>query len=283
MKSGDMVGPPQSPKRRPLSGAVDAHVHLVGGPDDFPLWEGRVEDPPAGRDFEGWLEAYRAHLDVMGFERGVLVHSILYGGDNRITLEAASRMGPGFVSVCLVHDGASDAELDALSNAGCRAVRLNYVHGGLLSWDGAKALAPRLADRGMHIEMLLHADRHMEDIATDIPSLPCPVVIDHCGWPLSFDLTAPGLSKLRALLAEGAVYTKLSAPYRMTAPMGEIITALAAANPERCLWGSDWPHLMLGQAAMPQAAALFDAFCEAVPEPARRTILRDTPTKLYRL
>ncbi len=283
MKAGEMVGQPRRPEVVAPAGAVDAHVHLVGGPEDFPLWEGRAEDPPQGLDFDGWLAAYRAHLTALGCEKGVIVQSILYGGDNRITLEAARRMGQGFASVCLVPDAVSDATLDDLAAAGCRAVRLNYVHGGLLSWAGAKAMAPRLADRGMHLEMLLHADVHMAEIAGDVAGLPCPLVIDHCGWPRDCSVDAPGVAQLIRLVGEGAVYTKLSAPYRMDGEMAPIIGALATANPERCLWGSDWPHLMLGTAAMPDAATLFERFCDAVPEPQRSVILRDTPSHLYRL
>ena len=42
----------------------------------------------------------------------------------------------------LVRDG-DPSELDALAAAGVMGIRLNYVHGGVLSWAGAKALAWR--------------------------------------------------------------------------------------------------------------------------------------------
>ncbi|MDJ0630975.1 MAG: amidohydrolase family protein [Rhodobacter sp.] len=264
------VDPPSRPGFRLPDGACDAHFHMLGGPGDFPLWEGRVEDPAPGRDFDGWLDTFRIHCRSLGISRGVVVHSIFYGADNAITLEAARRLGPGFKSICLVTNDATEAELDHLADNGCAGVRLNYVHGGVLSWEGAKAMAPRLAARGMHIQMLMNAHEHMAGIAGDIRALPVPVVFDHIGWP---DVTAgpgePGFETLCRLLAEGCAYAKLSGIYRLAdAPYGATdahVAALAAANPERCLWGSDWPHIMLADAQTPDSGHLLDALARAVP------------------
>ncbi|THH35667.1 amidohydrolase [Aliishimia ponticola] len=280
---------PTAPLRPLPPGAVDAHVHLLAGADEFPLWEGRAEDPAPGRNLDDWLALYRAHLNALGCTRGLIVHSIFYGTDNAVTVEALRRLGPGFKGVGLLPDGASDAQLDQFARWNMVAVRLNYVHGGVLSWDGAKAMAPALAERGLHIQMLAHADRHMEDIAQDVRALPCPVVFDHMGWPAD-GLTpdSSGFQTLCALLAEGKAWVKLSAPYRMcNAPYDEVaacMSALIAANPERCLWGSDWPHIMLNGAQMPQAAAMVDALDALIPDAAtRQSIFVDAPTRLFHL
>ena len=170
---------------------------------------------------------------------------------------------------------------------GMVAVRLNYVHGGVLSWEGAKAMAPALAAHGLHIQMLLHADVHMEDLAQDIRDLPVPLVIDHLGWPSqALNSNTPGFQTLCALMAEGHVYTKLSAPYRMcNAPYDDIAActkALISANPERCLWGSDWPHVMLNGAEMPVAADLLNAVDAMIPDArTRRTIFVEAPDALF--
>ncbi|MEO0999694.1 MAG: amidohydrolase family protein [Pseudomonadota bacterium] len=275
---------PEAPATPLPEGAIDAHVHIVAG--DFPLWERRVEDPPPG-DLTAWLARLEAHLAALGAGRVVLVHSILHGTANDVTLAALARLGDRARGVGLLPDGADEAALDRLAGAGVRAVRLNYVHGGVLSWDGAKALAPALAARGMHIEMLLHAHLHLEALAGEIAALPCPLVIDHIGWPdLAGGAEAPGVRTLCRLLAEGRVWVKLSAPYRMcTAPYDEaapVVAALAAANSERLLWGSDWPHLMLGGAAMPRAAALADAVQDVVTgAEARRRLFVSNPAALY--
>ena len=285
LPTADRPTPTRPPAEAPPEGACDAHVHILGG--DFAPSPARVENPAPVGDLDAWLDLLRAHLDALGIPRVVVVHSILYGGDNAVTLEAVRRLGNRARAVALMAADAADAALDALAAANVKAIRLNYVHGGLLDWAGAKALAPRLADRGMHLQMLLHADRHMEEIAGDARALPCPLVIDHCGWPadMATGPEAPGFRALCGALAEGHVYAKLSAPYRLLDEeegADAHACALVAANPERCLWGSDWPHIMLGGARRPEAGALLDAFHRQVPDPAhRRAILADNPERLY--
>ena len=287
--NAQMPPTPSAPKRHLPDGAVDTHVHLLAGADEFPLWEGRVENPTPGPDLDGWLDLYRAHLAAMGASRGVIVHSIFYGTDNSVTVEAIRRLGDGFKGVGLLPDGASEADVDQFAGWNMKAVRLNYVHGGVLTWDGAKAMAPMLAERGMHIQMLAHADLHMEDLATDIRALPCPVVFDHIGWPANgLDPATPGFQALCALLTDGAAYVKLSGPYRTcNAPYTDAdacTSALIQANPERCLWGSDWPHIMLNGAEMPHASAMLDALDRLIPDDAtRQKIFVDTPAALYGL
>ena len=166
-------------------------------------------------------------------------------------------------------------------------VRLNYVHGGVLSWKGAKEMAPKLADRGLHIQMLMHAHLHMNELQSDLQNLPLPVCFDHIGWPdLTLGTGNAGLKALCQMLDSGKVWIKLSGLYRLAnAPYfetDEIVSRLVRANPERCLWGSDWPHIMLNGAEMPDAGSLIDAFYRVVSdEKTRDQILIENPKKLY--
>ena len=114
-----------------------------------------------------------------------------------------------------------------------------------------------------------------------------PVGFDHIAWPdLAAGLDEPGFARLLRLLAEGNAWTKLSGIYRLDgAPhrrTDEHVAALVAANPERCLWGSDWPHIMLGEATIPDAGRLLDSFHRVVTDDAtRRLILAENPARLY--
>lgn len=279
---------PRAPHLRVPEHACDAHVHLVADANEFPLWEGRTENPAHGPNLDGWLDIYRTHLKTLGFSRGVIVHSILYGTDNTVTVEALRRLGKGFRGVGLLPDGASEAQIDRFCDWNMSAVRLNYVHGGVLTWEGAKAMAPALADRGLHIQMLAHADRHLADIAADVRTLPVDVVFDHVGWPAD-GLTphSQGFQALCDLLKDGKAWVKLSALYRICAApyhhTDALIDALVSANPQRCLWGSDWPHLMLAGAPMPEASALLDAFDRVITdETTRHRILVDNPAELFK-
>ena len=74
------------------------------------------------------------------------------------------------------------------------------------------------------------------------------VVVDHFGhMRAERGLDQPGMSTLRDLVAAGKAWVKLSAAQRVSAlpdcaDVAPIARALIAANPERMLWGSDWPH-----------------------------------------
>ena len=276
--------PPSAPRTAPPPGACDAHVHMLAR--DYPLWDERAEDPAPG-GFDDWMARLERHLDRLGMDRVVIVHSILHGDDNAVTTDAVRRLADRARGIGLVRDGAAEAELDALAAAGLVGVRVNTVHGGILSWDGVKRLAPALAARGMHVQVLTRADRDLPGLAADIRAMGVPVVIDHLGWPdLDAGTAEPGFETLRRLVADGVAHVKLSAPYRRCdAPYDAAaahVAALASANPERCLWGSDWPHIMLADATPPDAGVLLDAFHDAVTSEAdRRAILVDGPARLY--
>ncbi len=277
---------PKVPSTLPPQGACDAHLHLVGGKRDFPLWENRPEDPAPGRGFEDWLDLLRMHMSTLEMSRGVIVHSVLYGDDNRVTIEALRQLGPGYRGVGLVGPEVTDEVLDRLAAARIRGIRVNEVFDGPLGFDAACALAPRLADRDMHLEILLGADR----IAAEkdrIAALPCPVALDHLGWPdIAAGPDAPGFRAVRELLAEGRAYVKLSALYRLAPAPYEaarpFVEMLAGEAPERCLWGSDWPHLLLSDGEVPDAGTLLDAFFDTVTgSEARQRILVEAPERLY--
>ena len=278
--------PASTPVHKAPPGAVDSHIHVLSSPDEFTLSPSRVENP-APLDMDGFLRAYRTQCATLGIQRTVVVHSIIYGSDNAVTIEAVRRLGPDARGIGLLKDGASEAELDALAAANIKGIRLNYVHGGVLSWEGAKALAPALADRGMHLQMLVNADKHMAELSPEIRQLPCPVVFDHIGWPhVAAGPSEPGFVEMAKLISDGVAYVKLSGLYRTSdAPWtasDPLVAALVQANPERCLWGSDFPYIMLADAKMPDAGEALDAFHRVVTsDQDRQTILVDAAVALY--
>ena len=283
MDNADPPHAPTTPVTHLPPGSWDAHVHLLGGPE-HPLSPTRVENPAPGFNFDDWLALYRGHLESLGCTRGLIVHSILYGNDNTVTLDAVREMGDGFKGVGLLPDDSQTAKIKRLADSDICAVRLNYVHGGILTWDGACKMAPRLADHGMHIQMLLHADQHIEQIADDVRTLPTPLVIDHCGWPTDLTPDTPAIDTLCALLAEGHIWIKLSAPYRFTtAPLeaNPIMRRLIDANPDQCLWGSDWPHIMLNGVLTPHPADLLDDLAAITTAEERQKIFKSNPDRLF--
>jgi predicted TIM-barrel fold metal-dependent hydrolase len=279
---------PIAPSRRAPEGACDAHIHMLAASSEAQLWDGRVEDPAEGWTFENYLGAYAEVQAALGTSRTVVVQSILHGADNTLLGRAIETLGRETTrGIGLVTDEASDADLDALVSAGIEGVRLNYVHGGVLTWDGVEAMAPRLADRGLHVQMLLRAEDDLPALADRMRRLPVPVVLDHLAWPdLAAGVEASGFRLLRELLEARAVHVKLSALYRLCPPPFDAadahVAALLEANPLRCLWGTDWPHIMLAGAEPGPVGAMLDAFDRVCPDDdVREIVLVRNPARLY--
>ena len=69
---------------------------------------------------------------------------------------------------------------------------------------------------------------------------------------------------------------------RIRFDLAEMARAMIAAAPERCVWGSDWPHPTESAEHKPDDAVLFDLLAACVPdEAARRRVLVDNPAELY--
>jgi len=81
-----------------------------------------------------------------------------------------------------------------------------------------------------------------------ILALPTTLVVDHFGLPqAALGTVQPGFDQLLTLLRSGKVYVKISAPYRISQlpnypDAASIARAMIAANPDRIVSGTDWPH-----------------------------------------
>jgi predicted TIM-barrel fold metal-dependent hydrolase len=65
--------------------------------------------------------------------------------------------------------------------------------------------------------------------------------------PAALGIDQPGFAALTSLVASGRAYVKLSAPCRISkapdyADVAVLARSLIRANPDRMLWGTDWPH-----------------------------------------
>ncbi len=259
----------------------DCHFHIFGPYDRFPLDAGRHYDPQAAL-----IPAHERVAQALGLTRMVVVQPSVYGTDNRCTLDAAARFGLDRARVVAVVDPAiGDAELRALHDGGTRGLRFNLVSGNGAPLEALEAMACRIAPLGWHLQ-LYTSGAVLAEIAPRLATLPVEVVIDHMGGVRSSDGTdAPGFQALLRLLGSGRAWVKLCG-YRISAgpPFADVApfaAALLAAAPERCVWGTDWPHPSL-TAWMPEDGALFDLLGTWAPDDAtRRRVLVDNPARLY--
>ncbi len=263
-------------------GACDCHAHVIGPVETYPYVDERSYTPPTAT-----LQTYQRLHQVLGIQRGVIVHPTVHGTDNRVTLDAIAGYGAAARGVAVVDETVSDAELSVLHAAGIRGVRLNILFGGGVGLQAMEPLAERVADMGWHIQLLLDASE-MELLAPRIRKLPVPVVVDHMGhMDVAKGLTHPGFQALLGLVRDGLCWIKLSGNYRISSarPHYEDVIPFARtlieAAPEHMIWGTDWPHPALYD-AMPNDGDLLDALYDYAPEEdVRRIILVENPARLY--
>jgi 2-pyrone-4,6-dicarboxylate lactonase len=278
--------PPVRPMRKPSLGlpakAADCHAHVFGPRDKYPYAPMRLYTPPLV-----YLDDYLAMLRTAGFARGVLVQTGLYGNDNSFIVDAI-KANPGTLrGIALIGEDISERELQHLAASGVRGFRVNRTAKTGLTFDVARRLAARVKELGWHVQFLLDVEDH-PDLDSMLGSFATEVVIDHMGRPdPRKGVNAPGFQALIRLLKSGRGWAKLSAPYRtsLTEPpypdMTPFAQALVAAAPDRLVWSSDWPHVLL-EKTMPDDGDLVDQIAVWVPDEAvRNRILVDNAERLY--
>ena len=263
-------------------GTCDAHVHIWGPFDRFPVAQGAPYTPP-----ERNRDDLRALHDRLGVQRAVIVQTTVYKSDNRAMLDAIAHSGGAYRGVALVDEGFGDAEYQALHDGGVRGVRFGFVKhlGGVPDLGFLRRTADRLKEMGWHL--VLHLD------AGDIPefeallrSFTLPVVIDHMGRvPVADGLDQAPFRILLDLLERPNYWVKVSGaerisaagpPFRDAAPFAR---RLIEAAPDRTLWGTDWPHPNVRW--HPDEADLVDLLPAFGDAAALHRVLVDNPARLY--
>jgi predicted TIM-barrel fold metal-dependent hydrolase len=270
-------------------GACDAHAHVFGPAARFPYAAERSYTPP-----DAPLEKYLAMLEMLGFARGVLVQGSAHGRDNAAMLDALARHPERLRGVAVADENVSRAELERWHGLGVRGLRFNhFFRDGQLHYRGgvplsaAQALAPAMADLGWHMQLWIDV-KDLPDTIPLLKKIALPVVIDHMGrTDARAGTNTPGFQSLLRLRGEVDCWVKLSGAHRLSqnAPdypdVRPFHAALVAANPERLVWGTDWPHPRM-DGEMPDAGHLVELFQQWTPdEHNRRRILVANPARLY--
>jgi predicted TIM-barrel fold metal-dependent hydrolase len=285
-------------KNTPVNFAVpnntcDCHTHIIGDPTKFPFAASRTYTPQPASPRE--MSALHKTLHV---KRVVIVTPSVYGTDNSATLYGIQARGATARGVAVIDDKISDHDLDALSAAGIRGIRLNLATAGTTDPATARqrftASANRIKGRNWHLQLYTHADL-IPAIKDLVAASPVPVVFDHFGGAqTALGPDQPGFADLIELLRTGNVYVKISGAYRASTQAPDYQDAapfakgLIVANPDRILWGTDWPHP--DTKASPKVSAplpiddgrLFNQFPVWSPDPQiRQKILVENPARLY--
>ena len=229
------------------AGACDCHTHIYGDPEKFPFFAGRVYTPEIALPEE--MAALHKTLHI---QRVVIVTPSVYGTDNSATLAGMYARGADARGVAVIDDKTSESELNALGQAGVRGIRLNLATVGIsdpfIGRQQFQRAVERMKNRHWHVQMFttLAMIAALKDL---VAASPVPVVFDHFGGAqAALGLQQPGFGDLVELVRSGKAYIKISGAYRASdlAPdyvdVMPLAKALIAANPDRVVWGKDWPH-----------------------------------------
>ena len=281
------------------AGACDCHTHIHGEMREFPMSASRIYTP------EPALPEEMAQLHkALRMQRVVIVTPSIYGTDNSATLWGMKARGNDARGVAVIDDKTPESELEAMGRAGIRGIRINLATGGSGNDPAAarkrfQGAAERVKARGWHIQMYTTLDV-ISAIKDLVLASPVPVVFDHFGRARApLGVGQPGFSDLIELLRSGKAYVKISGAYRVSkqapdfADAAPLARALIGANPERIVWGTDWPHPnsepLAGYGAMDvrpffqiDDGRLLNQLPLWAPDAAiRKKILVDNPVRLY--
>jgi predicted TIM-barrel fold metal-dependent hydrolase len=229
------------------AGAVDCHTHIHGDPEKFPMFAGRVYTPePASPE-----EMVALHK-ALGIQRVVIVTPSVYGTDNSATLFGIKARGADARGVAVIDDKTTEAQLDEMHAAGIRGIRVNLATTGTndpaIARQRVQAAIDRIKARGWHLQIYtnLPVIPGIKDIAL---ASPVPLVFDHFGGAqAALGPEQPGFSDLIDLVKSGKAHVKISGAYRAStqgpdySDVVPLAKALISANPDRIVWGTDWPH-----------------------------------------
>ena len=279
------------------TGACDCHVHVFGPPDRFPFSPDRVYTPGLAS-----VDDLMVLQKALRLDRVVIVQPSPYGTDNSCTVDALQQLGSRGRGVAVIDAATTDAALADMHAAGVRGVRLNLEtlgqHDPVVAAQQLRWAAARVAPLGWHVQTYTNLSM-LTALHETILELPTTLVIDHFGRaPAAPGIEQPGFDRLLALLRTGKVYIKMSAPYQISqvadyADVKAIVDAMVAANPDRVLWATNWPH-PLGGGARPRQREGIESFraeddgqalnriARWVTEPEwLRKLLVENPARLY--
>jgi len=280
------------------AGACDCHTHIFGDRSRYALWPRRTYTPETASVAEIRTLHRALHVD-----RVVIVQPSVYGSDNSCTLDSMRVLGAHARAIAVIDDETTDAQLDAMGRAGVRGIRLNLETLGQSDPEAARRLfvnaVARVKPRRWHVQIYTRLSV-IEALREHVSAAGIPIVFDHFGGArASLGVDQTGFKALVDLVHRGSAYVKISGAYRSSDKSPDypdsaaLASALIGANPERILWGTDWPH---PDSAPPAGRALdvvtpllqiddgrlLNQLAIWAPDAGvRKTILVDNPARLY--
>ncbi len=280
---------PRPPVSAPPPGSCDCQFHIYDDPTKF---SPRPNPPYPPIESATFTEAQRMH-SAIGFDRGVIVHSAIYGSDHRLLLHVLDTLNDcdRYRGIGIVDDRVSDKELERMHAAGVRGARFNFVRFLTLDQRAAEVRRSmaRLRELGWHARLHVNGDDLLDnsDLLRSLKDV--PMVIDHFGH-VGFEggMDRPVIRWVLDMLKQenwwmmvsnGNRDSKMETGWDDALPYGK---AFIEAAPDRVIWGTDWPHPQWTKRMMNDAEEVELLYRYVDGDTALlRKILVDNPARLH--
>ena len=224
----------------------------------------------------------------------MIVQASCHGTDNAATLSAIAKSEGKARGVAVVDLAISESELEVLHDGGMRGIRFNFLKRPVDNAPKDKFLeVAQLLPAGWHVVIYFEADM-LEELRPFMDAGPVPLVIDRLGRPdVSQEPHGADMKAFRALLSSrDDIWFKATCPDRLDNAIeggggdpwndfARSVAPLVADYPDRCLWGTDWPHPKM-QDAIPDDGHLVDMIPRIAPTAApQHKLLVANPMQLY--
>ncbi len=263
--------------------ACDTHFHIFD-PIHFPYKKDDERNQPPAT-----VDCYRLLMRHLGIERCVIVNPSCYGLDNSCTISAVRQLGDCARGVVVIDKNTSFDLLRQWNEYGIRGIRFNIVSGDEKMMDNARKISEKTAKLGWHTVLYISPDLIVK-LKKELQDFPCQIVFDHMlhlspDTGIKHEAFEIGLDLMNAKKA----YVKLSGFY-ITAKKNDysdlfaISKAFIEKNPDRLLWGTDWPHhyCYIHQKNMPDDSYMLDSVMASITsQDIIEKILIKNPAKLY--
>ena len=274
-------GPISQPTHKAPPGTTDTHFHIFGPVDRYPLSPKRLYNPCLSD-----VPAYLQMANTVGIERMVIVQASIYGTDNSCLLDSIAEFGQHRArGIAVVDMDVTPAQLADMHARGVRGIRFNAIT-GVTPLEWLPKIAEMIAPLGWHIQLWIKADRLLQ-IQNVVRTLPVDVVLDHMAQvPIKRGLSDAQVACVLKLMESERCWMKMVGyriskrpyPHEDVDTFAREVIKIAA---DRCLWGTDWPHIYLEGKPMPDAGKLLDSLYRWCDPSTAEKILVQNPSKRY--